>query len=206
MLNRLSGGSAIQTANFEKKKNILLYANKMHGTLSMVDIAMDRLCVAKTEQLLTGKGRRNQLLVGKNSNVEFDGTEPWFRVNAQQSLDFDAAIMTFPPLFLPNAAQKAICWMFGASWVVAFKGNMQVWTSNTGGVMKTSMKVQYEGRSQAPVICGWFSRRYYSKMASKFFANVVKFGNQLYFDSFHSLWLQMSRTTIWPIELSGVKN
>ena len=37
---------------------------------------MDRLCVAKTEQLLTGKGRRNQLLVGKNSNVEFDGTEP----------------------------------------------------------------------------------------------------------------------------------
>jgi len=61
---------------WRRRKKILLYANKMHGTLSMVDIAMDRLCVAKTEQLLTGKGRRNQLLVGKNSNVEFDGTEP----------------------------------------------------------------------------------------------------------------------------------
>jgi len=48
----------------------------MHGTLSMVDIAMDRLCVAKTEEVLTARGRGNQVLVGENSNVEFDGTEP----------------------------------------------------------------------------------------------------------------------------------
>jgi len=33
--------------------------------LSMVDIAMDRLCVAKTEQLLAERGKRNQVLVGK---------------------------------------------------------------------------------------------------------------------------------------------
>ena len=79
----------------------------MHGTLSMVDIAMDRLCVAKTEQLLTEKGRRNQLLVDKNSKVEFDGTEPRFRVNAQQSLDFDAAIMTFPPLLFAKCCSKS---------------------------------------------------------------------------------------------------
>ena len=37
---------------FGEEVKKLLYANKMHGTLSMVEIAMDRLQVAKTEQLL----------------------------------------------------------------------------------------------------------------------------------------------------------
>jgi len=64
-LDQLLGGLTIQTANLEKKKKILLYANKMHGTSSMVDIAMDRLHVAKKEQLLAERKRRNQILVCK---------------------------------------------------------------------------------------------------------------------------------------------
>jgi len=48
-------------------------------------------------------------------------------VKAHQALNFDAAIITFPPhFFLPNAVQKAICRMFGTSWMVALGENMQV--------------------------------------------------------------------------------
>lgn len=74
-------------------------------------------------------------------------------VKAHQALNSDATIMTLSPHFLPNAAQKAICWMFGASWMVALGENMQVWTSNTGGVMKISMKVQILRKVSSP---RWF--------------------------------------------------
>jgi len=65
-----------QTANFEKK-NFLLYANKMHGTLSMVDIAMDRLYVAKTEQLLAER-EKGPDIGWQISNVKLDCMELLF--------------------------------------------------------------------------------------------------------------------------------
>jgi len=48
----VAGGFTIHKQQIWRRRFFLLYANKMHGTLSMVDIAMDRLYVAKTEQLL----------------------------------------------------------------------------------------------------------------------------------------------------------
>jgi len=42
----------------EGKRFCFMPKNKMHGTLRMVDIAMDRLHIAKKEQLLAEKRRR----------------------------------------------------------------------------------------------------------------------------------------------------
>jgi len=79
-LNRFSGGSAIRTANLEKKKkDFALCQQNAWNFLSMMDIAMDRLCVAKTEQLLAERGRKGTRFGWQNSNLEFDATEPRFK-------------------------------------------------------------------------------------------------------------------------------
>jgi len=64
-------------SKFGEEELFLLYANKMHGTLSMVDIAMDRLYVAKTEQLLAER-EKGPDIVWQISNVKFDCMEPLF--------------------------------------------------------------------------------------------------------------------------------
>ena len=51
----------------------------MHGTSSMVDIAMDRLHVAKKEQATLGREKEKEPDIGlQNSYVKFDCMEPSF--------------------------------------------------------------------------------------------------------------------------------
>lgn len=48
----------------------------MHGTLSMVDIAMDRLHVAKKRATLGIEKEKEPDISSQNSNVKSDCTEP----------------------------------------------------------------------------------------------------------------------------------
>jgi len=133
-------------------------------------------------------------IVWHNSNLKCDCMEPSFKSKRTKCQILMLQLMTFPPHCLPNAAQKAICWMFGASWMVASGENMQVWTSNTGGVMKFQWKFNIKEGLKPQ----WFVDGSREGINSRWcpFSNVVKFGNQLHIDSFHSLWLKLSSTTV----------
>jgi hypothetical protein len=74
---------------WRRRKKILLYANKMHGTLSMVDIAMDRLHVAKKEQLLAERKRRNQILVRKIQMLNLIARNHYVSQSTLQASYFD---------------------------------------------------------------------------------------------------------------------
>ena len=65
MLDQLLSGTTQSKQQFgeEGKRFCFMPKNKMHGTLGMVDIAMDRVHIAKKEQLLAEK--KEEILVCK---------------------------------------------------------------------------------------------------------------------------------------------
>jgi len=72
-----------------------------------VDIAMDRLHVAKKEQLLAERQRRNKIWVDKIQMLNLIALN---HILSQSTKGLILMLqLTYPPHFLPNAAQKAIC-------------------------------------------------------------------------------------------------
>ena len=144
----MAGAFTIQTANLEKREKIALcqqnawnfkYGRHCNGQITS----------CKNRATL-GKERGNHILVGKIQCLNLIACNHYLGESAPSAEFWCCNNYISSSFFLPNAVQKAICRMFGTSWMVALGENMQVWTSNTEGVMKISMKVKHQGRSQSP--------------------------------------------------------
>ena len=137
---------------------------------SMVDIAMDRVHVAKKS---SSWQREREGIRCWFAKFKFDCAEPLFQVKAHSpSLVF---LSHFPSFFAKRCS----------------KSNLNVWRFldgcfSLGKICKSEHLIQEEWWKfqwnikeglKPPVICGWFLRRYYFKTAPNFIANLAKFGH-----------------------------